>query len=75
MVSLKWGFRGVWAVRGVLGVRGVGYYGNRKGDMEGTHTWDNTYQLKLHVPPICCMVNLLVGLAMWGGKAVLFKLE
>ena len=43
---------------GCLGVRGVwGYYCNSKGEMQGTPTWDNTYQLKLHMPPICCMVT------------------
>ena len=51
MAPLKWVVR-VW----VLVVCG-GYYGNSKGDMEGTPTWDNTYQLKFHVSPICCMVN------------------
>ena len=48
-----------------------------KGDAEGTPTWDHTYQLKLCVPPICCVVNL------WGvspcvgmdGKVMLFELE
>ena len=46
MVSLKWEYRGVW----VLGVCRQ-YYGNIKGEKEGTSTWDNTYQMKLHGPP------------------------
>ena len=44
---------------GCLGVRVVqGVCGNSKGDMEGTPAWDNTYKLNLHMPFLCCMVNI-----------------
>ena len=48
-----------------------GYYGYSKGDMgkEGTPTWDNTYQMKLHIPPfvVCYTYG---GLAHVGGGVV-----
>ena len=53
--------RGVWGIW-MIGVFGR-YYGNSKGHMEGTPTWDNTYQLKLCMPPICCLMMLFGGLA------------
>ena len=63
MASMKYG---VWAVWGELG-----YYGNCKGYMEGITTWDNTYHMKLHMPPIHYMVNIIGCFApVGGGKAV-----
>ena len=50
------GCRGVW---GGLGIRGVlGYYGTIGVEKEGIPTWDNTYKMELHVPPIIVGVGL-----------------
>ena len=69
MAPLKWG------CRGVMGVWGVGYYGSSKDDMEGTPTWDNTYQMKKSIPHLLYGKHY-AGLAhIGGGKAVLFELE
>ena len=48
MVPLKWGV-GKWYVWDIWGVQGVIMATN--GEKEGSPTWDNTYQMKLHVPP------------------------
>ena len=51
-------------------------YGNRRGEMEATPTWDHTYQLKLCVPSHLFCGNLLGGGSMYGaGKAVVLELE
>ena len=57
-----------------------GYYGDSKGDMgkEGTATWDNTYQLKLHMPPIFLWYaygEFGPCRSCMGSKAALFELE
>ena len=51
----------------------------RDGEKEGIPTWDNTYQLKLDVPPhFTTWCTYGGGWPMWGmvgGKAVLFELK
>ena len=54
MVPLKQGCRGVW---GVWYLGCVGVLWHKRAEKKGTPTWDNTYQMKLHMLPTL----------LWGG--------
>ena len=55
------------------------FYGDSKGDMgkEGTPAWDNTYQMRMHVPFVVWYIygGGLTPVGGVGGKAVLFELK
>ena len=65
MVSLKWGI-GEFGIWGVRGARGVWEYGGE----ERHPAWEHTYQLRLCVSPVCCVVGY-TGVAHWGGGVIM----
>ena len=56
MASLKWGCRGVWSIWGVW----VVFRDDKRveWEKEGTPAWDYTYDLKMHVAPLYCVVYI-----------------